>query len=197
MKPDVSAPGVNVASSISSFTNNNYTLLQNVNFKGKNYPFARFSGTSMSSPATAGVVALMLQANPFLSAENARAILHATSREDKSTGDLSETGDTQWGWGKVNAYEAVRLSEATCVRNPNGIEVEALCLYPNPAISHIYVKSAQLQNVKVYSMDGKCVLKGLVGQHMPLGLAQLNDGVFVLHFDDVSIAPQRFVVLRR
>jgi len=195
MKPDVSAPGVNVASSISSFTNNNYTLLQNVNFKGKNYPFARFSGTSMSSPATAGVVALMLQANPFLSAENARAILHATSREDKSTGDLSETGDTRWGWGKVNAYEAVRLSETTCVRNPNRIEVEALCLYPNPANSHLYINSAKIENVSIYTVDGKCVLKSVVGQNSPLNIATLTDGVYMLHFDDARRAPLRFLVL--
>jgi minor extracellular serine protease Vpr len=195
MKPDVSAPGVNVASSISSFTNNTYTLLQNVNFKGKNYPFARFSGTSMSSPATAGVVALMLQANPFLSAENTKAILHGTAREDKSTGDLSETGDTQWGWGKVNAYEAVRLSETTCVRNPNGIEVQALCLYPNPANSHLYINSAKIENVSVYAMDGKCVLKGVMGQNSPLNIATLTDGVYMLHFDDARRAPLRFLVL--
>lgn len=89
-KPDVSAPGVNVASSISSFTDNNYTLLETVNFKGKEYPFAQFSGTSMSGPATAGVVALMLQANPNLWYNEAKEILQTTAREDVRTGDLSE-----------------------------------------------------------------------------------------------------------
>ena len=138
----------------------------------------------------------MLQANPFLSAENAKAILHATAREDKSTGDLSETGDTQWGWGKVNAYEAVKQSIIACVRNPNGIKVEALCLYPNPANSHLYINSAKIENVSVYAVDGKCVLNGVVGQNSPLTIAKLTDGVYMLHFDDARRAPQRFVVLR-
>ncbi|MGB0851231.1 MAG: S8 family serine peptidase, partial [Bacteroidia bacterium] len=132
MKPDVSAPGVNVASSVSSFTNRSFTLLENVSFKGKNYPFSRFSGTSMSSPATAGVVALMLQANPNLYADEAKVILHNTAREDIRTGILPKTGDLTWGWGKVNSYAAVKASEYKFANVDDLESVNDLLLKPNP-----------------------------------------------------------------
>jgi len=90
----------------------------------------------------------------------------------------------------------VRLSETACVRNPNGIEVEALCLYPNPANSHLYINSAKIENVSIYTVDGKCVLKSVVGQNSPLNIATLTDGVYMLHFDDARRAPLRFLVLR-
>ncbi|MCP4800670.1 MAG: S8 family serine peptidase, partial [bacterium] len=50
LKPDIAAPGVNVRSSISSYTDASYTSIANLDFNGRNYPFAAFSGTSMSSP---------------------------------------------------------------------------------------------------------------------------------------------------
>ena len=36
-----------------------------------------------------------------------KTILQETAREDSITGDLSETGDIRWGWGKVNALHAI------------------------------------------------------------------------------------------
>ena len=58
------APGVNVASSLSSFTDQSPTTLVNVDFQGGSYPFGRLSGTSMAAPAVAGIVALILEADP-------------------------------------------------------------------------------------------------------------------------------------
>ena len=95
MKPDISAPGVSVASSVSSFTDRSYVLLLNASFEGKNYPFSRFSGTSMSSPVVAGVVALMLQANPRLDFSEVKEILKITARQDQHTGIISDSGSTQ------------------------------------------------------------------------------------------------------
>jgi len=149
-KPDVSAPGVNVASSISSFTDNNYTLLETVNFKGKEYPFAQFSGTSMSGPATAGVVALMLQANPNLWYNEAKEILQTTAREDVRTGDLSEKGDFQWGYGKVNAYAAVKRAEQKFA-GVRVLENEDILVYPNPTSHIVSLNSAKTYQVELIS----------------------------------------------
>jgi subtilisin family serine protease len=107
IKPDISAPGVSVASSISSFTDDDYTPILTVSFQGRDYPFARFSGTSMSAPAVTGVAAMMLEADPSLTPAEVRDIIHATARTDSHTGTIPPEGSTQWGMGKINAYHAV------------------------------------------------------------------------------------------
>ena len=97
MKPDISAPGVNVVSSISSFTDNAYTQAATTNFGGTDYDFARFSGTSMASPCVTGIVALMLDANPNLSPAQVKDILKTTARQDSFTGVITAPGHTRWG----------------------------------------------------------------------------------------------------
>ena len=61
-----------------------------------------FGGTSAACPQVAGVAALMLSANPNLTASQVRTKLRNTAR------DLGSTGfDTTYGYGLVNAYAAV------------------------------------------------------------------------------------------
>src|SRR3990167_6193908 len=107
MKPDISAPGVSVASSISSFTDAAYSQIATTNFNGTDYDFARFSGTSMASPCGTGIVALMLDANQFLSSAQVKSFIKSTARLDQHTGVITAPGHTRWGMGKINAYKAV------------------------------------------------------------------------------------------
>ena len=82
-KPDLSAPGASVYSS---------------DLHGK---YSYKSGTSMATPHVAGVIALMLEANPGLSVDEIQEILKSSSL------DLGDAGyDYQFGWGRVNAYKA-------------------------------------------------------------------------------------------
>jgi subtilisin family serine protease len=63
------------------------------------------TGTSFAAPAVAAVVALMLEANPWLSPVRVRRILASTAR------DLGEQGkDPETGAGIVDAAAAVRAS---------------------------------------------------------------------------------------
>jgi thermitase len=62
-------------------------------------------GTSISSPIVAGVVALVLSANPGLTGAQAQEILKTNAD------DLGPTGwDASYGWGRVNAEKAVRAA---------------------------------------------------------------------------------------
>ncbi|MEA1922944.1 MAG: S8 family serine peptidase [Pseudomonadota bacterium] len=66
-----------------------------------------FSGTSSSCPKVAGVVALMLSANPQLTPKEVKSILQ------KSADDIEEPGyDDKTGAGRVNAYKAVQMAQA-------------------------------------------------------------------------------------
>ncbi|WP_255324842.1 S8 family serine peptidase, partial [Rhodanobacter sp. OR444] len=76
------------------------------------------SGTSMATPHVAGIVALMLEANPNLTPANVRDIVTRTA--------TNMTGRLPWeaGAGHINAYTAV--AEAAGVRGGFGATVNAL-----------------------------------------------------------------------
>ena len=137
MKPDISAPGVSICSAMSSFTDVAYTSVSNIVFNGTTYHFARLSGTSMSSPVVAGVCALMLEANPYLTAFQVKDILRNTARLDNFTGSIPAAGSPTWGKGKVNAYacvkEALNLVGEIEVNLPKSWN-----LYPNPVAEEIH-----------------------------------------------------------
>src|SRR5262249_25449116 len=64
-------------------------------------------GTSLASPYAAGVAALVLSVNPSLDPTNIEQIMQ------HSCVDLGPPGyDTTYGWGLVNAYNAVMLALA-------------------------------------------------------------------------------------
>lgn len=97
---DVSAPGVSI-----------YTTYINSGY-------ANTSGTSFASPATAGVVALIMAANPYLTPDEIEAVLEQ-SADDPIAG-------TDWhkyfGYGRVNAATAVQLAmqmSAVDTQTPN------------------------------------------------------------------------------
>jgi subtilisin family serine protease len=98
IKPNASAPGVNVRSSV------------------PNNAYANASGTSMASPHASGVVALTLSAAPDLIGNIARIrmVLDVTARD---TGDLQCGGtianNNVFGQGRLDAHAAVTLATDT------------------------------------------------------------------------------------
>ena len=64
-----------------------------------------FGGTSSSTPKVAGIVALMLSANPELRPRDVKAILRATADDIDAPGFDDKTGA-----GRVNAYKAVKAA---------------------------------------------------------------------------------------
>ncbi len=84
IKPDVSAPGVNVPSST----------------PGGGY--RNMSGTSMATPHIAGVAALIMQAQPSISIGDTLFVITSTAAPLSTTVPNNATG-----WGRVDAYAAV------------------------------------------------------------------------------------------
>ncbi|MBD2196308.1 MULTISPECIES: S8 family serine peptidase [Calothrix] len=81
-----------------------------------------FGGTSAATPVVAGVAALILSANPDLTAQQVRRILQETTDKIVDTnpdpqlgfreGTYDSNGHSQWfGYGKVNAAKAVQVAQ--------------------------------------------------------------------------------------
>jgi subtilisin family serine protease len=158
-KPDIASTGQSVMSSINSYDVTEIPT-QTIEFNGDTYGFKRFSGTSMSGPVVAGIVALMLEANPKLSATQAKDILKATARLDQYTGNIGSQGDLQWGWGKANALAAVLASEVYANINNVQIMENFFTVYPNPASQNVTIdlntdyNNIQLYLVEIVQLDG-------------------------------------------
>ncbi len=149
LKPNVAAPGLNVRSAIPDGA------------------YASFSGTSMAAPHVAGVVALMLSANPDLrgQVETLEAILEETAKpmlSGQDCGGVSGSGvpNAVYGYGRIDALLAVqRALEVTATP---GVEREiGLRVFPNPARDVLFVSVQGLAGTvqfRLFSPAGKTLL---------------------------------------
>ena len=185
LKPNISAPGISVESSLSSFRDGSYTVTEDVEFEGTLYEFARLSGTSMSSPATAGVVALMLEANPALTPAEVMTILEETARDDDDTGELPPEGDHVWGHGKVTATAAVLAAWATNGLTPTTPSTSPhFTAYPIPAHDRIRIDAgamAEPVDWVLIDLQGRPVQRGTDRAPFEMELNGLAAGVHLLH----------------
>lgn len=147
IKPDISAPGLNVASSKSHDSEMDSTRMTDMNT-------IVYSGTSMSCPMTAGAVALFLEKNRFASYAEVKTALTSTAVKDNFvSGTLP---NNVWGYGKLNIFAAMKqeltgMEEA--IKDRNGV-----ITYPNPATSTITFKieaQLQMQHLLVTDIAGK------------------------------------------
>lgn len=98
--PSVIAPGTALISAMHHSIDSTQILARGTTpYEGKDYLWAYDQGTSMSSPAAAGVVALWLQANPELTREDVLDILANTCEYDQ----FCEALPNYSGYGKINA----------------------------------------------------------------------------------------------
>lgn len=159
MKPNVSAPGVGVRSSI------------------RNGQYAAFSGTSMAGPHVAGLVALLISANPELAGqvETIETIIEQTAvpmLSDQNCGDIPGTNipNPVYGYGRVDAFAAVQralelVSATETVAMTNGVDI-----FPNPFGAEINLRSHlgdQALRLDVYNAAGLLVFS----RRWPQGLS--------------------------
>lgn len=107
VKPDISAPGVNIVSAGAGQGNGSETL----------------SGTSMATPITAGITALAFQAHPGWSAADIKADMMNTANHDVTQGGVV-LDNLRQGAGRVDAYDAVN-NQVTITSQQNGALVTA------------------------------------------------------------------------
>ena len=187
MKPDISAPGSNVVSALSSYTTTySGTTKASVDFNGRTYKFVPLSGTSMSCPFVAGVAALVLQANPYLSASQVKDILLETAYNDQFT---AQSGEIRFGHGKVNAYQAIMKALVTVGVDDYTTPQESLyTVYPNPTQGQCFVTAnTNSDNIpcQVVDLMGRTVLQTTLTPGVnTLNLYHLTPGCYLMKITD-------------
>ena len=201
MKPEISAPGYNVISSISSWADalSSYTPVYEVLSGGRRYIWSYMSGTSMSSPAVTGIVALMLQANPNLTVDQIRDIIFSTARNDNMTGALhaNDSISIRWGYGKIDALKAVNAAYDLLSIEEAAEITPALVVFPNPSTNLVTVRtgSNRHQKMEILSIDGKTIsTPQTVNSEMTLDISGLQQGVYLIRVsDDINVRTTKFI----
>lgn len=129
VKPDVAAPGANIVSAYSSYYaegspgnwDRNWDL-RRFTFRGREYSWNSNSGTSMSSPAVAGIVAQWLQLCPTLSPTQLREVFAATCRRPDTSllypnnvyghGEIDAEAGAEYIARNLTAISAPRLPQS-------------------------------------------------------------------------------------
>ncbi|MBO9128800.1 S8 family serine peptidase [Bacillus sp. 165] len=96
IKPEVTAPGVDVLSTVPSY------IANKVNTSDYSSAYARLSGTSMASPHVAGIAALLLQAHPEYTPGDVKSVLMNTADPLKNPYSVFEVGA-----GRVDPMQAI------------------------------------------------------------------------------------------
>ena len=149
LKPNISAPGVGVRSSI------------------RNGEYATFSGTSMAGPHVAGVVALMISANPELAGEVdiIEDIIETTAipaTTDVECGGVSGTSipNNTYGFGRIDALTAVERALTIFPVSTAEAAAQLLNIYPNPTKGFLNMELLNITGevtLKVYDVNGSLV----------------------------------------
>ena len=178
-KPEISAPGYSIMSSVSSFSANAPKSKDSIVFNGRSYFFGSASGTSMSGPMVTGAVALMLQANPNLTPDEVMQLIIETAKTDDYT---EQCPNDIWGYGKLNAYQAVKAAEKKV--GLAAAEDLSITVYPVPAKDILYIEGITPDNtVYVCDITGRNLeVKKLNSE--TLDIKHLSSGVYILNIND-------------
>jgi subtilisin family serine protease/Tol biopolymer transport system component len=137
--PDVSAPGVDVYSSL------------------PNGQWGSISGTSMATPHVSGAIALMLQARPDLTVDEALGTLAGTAFFDDRYGPRP---NSRYGWGRIDAYAAV--SEVLLESGVEGLVLDSKTREPAAGIT---VSRTDVDRSVTTGPDGTFRMRLVPGSH--------------------------------
>ncbi len=186
IKPDITAPGNIVVSSVNSFDSNFIStspeVVAGTTDGFKNWWYAKLQGTSMSAPVVTGIIALWLEARPDLDPDDIKAIFDNTAIQDSFTGNVN---NNTWGRGKIDAWTAMFLTEQSLTISDKKPTKE-LKVYPNPTNGFITIKTIHnYSSFELFNVLGKKI-KGLivtpVNKGYSINLTNIEPGIYFLSF---------------
>jgi hypothetical protein len=110
--------------------------------------YGAVSGTSVASPATAGVYALMMSANPMLSATALDEALFSTAVDVGSAGF-----DSFYGHGRIDAAAAVARARATVASDTRAPSVSITSPVGGPVQGVVEVDASAVDNVAIARLE--------------------------------------------
>lgn len=191
-KPDISAPGCYITSSVSSFCEEKHPNDPAISddrarftAHGRTYAWRADSGTSLSSPIVAGIIALWLQANPTLTPQDIKGVLRRTARHPDPT--LSYP-NALYGYGEIDAYagllDIVGASgiEGVSHTQPQGV---TFALQGRDLLLHFDRPTTDI-HIYIYNTSGQQVYTTFLPQaegDVHLALPSLPRGVYVVQLN--------------
>ncbi len=170
LKPDICAPGENVVSAHSrSATRDLRFITDEAN------AYRVRSGTSMATPVVCGAAALLMEAEPTISAAGLRSRLRQSARRDGDTFSHGDLPNNAWGYGKLDLFAALQRINTSLA----SIDAAPLVLRitPNPADELVRLTIGLPENgparLTVFNALGQAVVK-LVDEWRPAGRATLD-----------------------
>ncbi|MFC3121696.1 S8 family peptidase [Agaribacter flavus] len=115
VKPELVAPGGHILGVMDkqSLLRKTYSIFDT----NKKHDYFALSGSSQSTAITTGIVALMLEANPYLRPDDIKCRLISTAKAATTESGHLAFSIYQQGAGLVDAYQAVRSTEFGCANN--------------------------------------------------------------------------------
>lgn len=174
-KPNVSAPGVDIPSSV------------------PNGGYSSYSGTSMAGPHVAGAVALIISANPSLAGnvDLIEQILEETADPKTTIQDCdtilgNNIPNAVYGYGRINVFKAVK--KALKITKNSELSINNILIYPNPTNSILFIeKSINFDEeilIEIYNQIGQIVQKTYkdlsVTTSCEINVEQLPKGLYTI-----------------
>ena len=165
VKPNVSAPGVGVLSVIPG---------------GR---IVSFSGTSMAGPHVAGLVALLISANPNLAGEVEllediieQSAIPTVAEKSCNEIDTTAVPNTTYGHGRINAIKALERALVSKVDQGN---ISQVAIFPNPSNGQMFVTGMDVKSFELYDVSGRLIRNAKSNSNY-LDFGILKQGTYML-----------------
>lgn len=188
VKPDISAPGFLIVSSMSGpyvAANSRYlSSLGTLKYyqytdpaTSKTHYWTYMAGTSMATPFMTGVAALWLEANPSLTTEDIRNIA-------RQTAIMPENDKPQWGGsGKVDALAGLKMaigySDVANVE-ADGKKETIIVTPKGGALYEVYAPADEKVAAALYDLSGALLLTADGAGTLDLDLSTVPSGIYLL-----------------
>jgi len=185
IKPEITAPGCCMTSSIPGGPKMN-DYVDSTLVGDKKYYYATMSGTSMSSPYCAGVIASWLEAVPNLTYDDIVDAFAHTAKTDEDTG--VELPDKYWGYGKLDAFNGLLYLLNLPHSGTDNVAENKLFGYFDGMAAHLAGIMGNA-SVRVFDMSGKEVYSSLYedltpGTEFTVNLSNMPQGVYLINVNN-------------
>lgn len=185
--PFITAPGTAVVSSVNSHLALSASCAMIVpDATGRSCYWGVMSGTSMATPCVTGIVALWLEANPYLNVQQVKEVMVASADVP------ADASNIRWGNGKINARKGIQIVLASGL--PSVDANHAISLVRTGTDIILSSADASALRATVYDINGQPVAQNHATHKLSISLAHLPKGIYILRAES-SRANQSFKLL--